>query len=230
MRPRAVIFDLFGTLVPTFPLQETRRVLAEIAALFGVPADDLLRVWRETTRQRQTGAFPTVEAAIQHACRALGCDPDPDKVSQAAALRLESMRRVLSPRPDALDTLTRVKALGYRVGLTSNCTLEVALVWHEIPLAGLIEMPVFSCTAGAMKPDPRIYAQAYEKLGVSPQECLYVGDGEDDELAGAAALGMRPVLVHVPHERRERDTRPLPGQVPWPSISSLGQVLALLEG
>ena len=46
-----------------------------------------------------------------------------------------------------------------------------------------------------MKPDARIYALVCDGLGVDPTECTFVGDGANDELAGAAAVGMTPVLL-----------------------------------
>ena len=43
------------------------------------------------------------------------------------------------------------------------------------------------------KPDPRIYELALEQLGVEPREAIFVGDGANDELAGAERVGMRAV-------------------------------------
>jgi len=45
------------------------------------------------------------------------------------------------------------------------------------------------------KPDPRIYQLALEQLGVDPGEAIFVGDGANDELAGADRVGMRAVQV-----------------------------------
>lgn len=41
-----------------------------------------------------------------------------------------------------------------------------------------------------MKPDPAIYLLACRRLGVAPEDCVFVGDGGDRELEGAAAVGM----------------------------------------
>jgi putative hydrolase of the HAD superfamily len=46
-----------------------------------------------------------------------------------------------------------------------------------------------------MKPDARIYGLACEALRVDASECFFVGDGANDELGGAAAVGMTPVLL-----------------------------------
>ena len=42
-----------------------------------------------------------------------------------------------------------------------------------------------------VKPDPQIYRTTIEQLGVNPAETLYIGDGGDDELAGAERAGLR---------------------------------------
>ena len=70
-----------------------------------------------------------------------------------------------------------------------------------------------------MKPDPRIYLRACDELGVEPGECLYVGDGANDELAGAQRVGMRPVLIHRPEEKPQWD---------GPRITSIPDVLDLV--
>ena len=50
------------------------------------------------------------------------------------------------------------------------------------------------------KPDPQIYYLACEQLGVEPNECLYIGDGDSDELSGASQLGMDAVMIRDPNE------------------------------
>jgi putative hydrolase of the HAD superfamily len=85
----------------------------------------------------------------------------------------------------------------------------VALVWDESPFAGLADAAVFSATAGCMKPEPEIYELACRALGVEARDCLFVGDGANDELGGAERLGMRPVLIHPPGE-----------QPPWDGLAS----------
>ena len=50
------------------------------------------------------------------------------------------------------------------------------------------------------KPDPQIYYLACEQLGVEPNECLYIGDGDSDELSGASQLGMDAVMIRDPIE------------------------------
>ena len=73
--------------------------------------------------------------------------------------------------------------------MISVCTEDVPQVWDETPLGGEFDATVFSCDVGVSKPDPRIYEIACERLEVEPAECLFVGDGANDELPGAERVG-----------------------------------------
>jgi len=196
----AVIFDLFGTLVVTFSAREYRTLLKEMAATVGAPADEFYRLWLETSDERWTGSFPTIETNVEHICSSLNIAPEPDRVRDAVRLRWPVVERSIQPRDDAVATLSRLRAAGCRTALISDCSAEVAEYWPRTPFAEFIDVPIFSCTAGVKKPDPRIYKLACDRLGVQPHECIYVGDGGSCELSGAARVGMHPVLIRVPEE------------------------------
>jgi putative hydrolase of the HAD superfamily len=49
--------------------------------------------------------------------------------------------------------------------------------------------------------DPRIYEIACERLGVEAGDCLFVGDGANDELPGAERVGMAAVQLRAPGRR-----------------------------
>lgn len=56
---------------------------------------------------------------------------------------------------------------------------------------------VFSCNVGLLKPDRQIYELAMEHLNVSPEQCLFVGDGGSNELCGAKSAGMGTVFSEM---------------------------------
>ena len=64
-----------------------------------------------------------------------------------------------------------------------------------------------------------------ERLSVNPEECLYIADGIDRELASAADLGMYALQIRVPYESDYDSYR---GEWDGPTISSLREVLALV--
>jgi putative hydrolase of the HAD superfamily len=141
-------------------------------------------------------------------------------------VRREWTRGILAtPRPGVVDTLAELRRRGIRTGLITVCSDDVVDVWEETPFAGLFDAEVFSCSCGLRKPDPRIYRLALDRLGVEPREAVFVGDGANDELAGAERVGMRAILIHRPGEEpREPDVQDWTG----PRITAIPEVLTLL--
>ncbi len=229
---RAVVFDLFGTLVPNLSHAEFRATAEGMARAVGAPIEEFVYLYGEGTyRLRFTGELPTTEANVEYVCRLLGVRPDPARVGEAARLRTELTRRILlAPLPRALVALAELRESGYAIGLVSDCSSEVPLLWPETELAPLIDVPVFSCRAGFRKPDPRIYVLACEGLGVRPEECLYVADGVGKELSGALAVGMRAALIRVAYDEATDADRP--EVLTWKGLElqALADVLAIAAG
>lgn len=194
MGHRAIIFDLFGTLVNGF-MSVTGQTQEQFAAILGVPCEPFTKLWREITGRRTVGEFQTVEASIEHVCGALGISVNAEQMAKAVEFRLEYTKRALTPKADAVKTLENLKQSGFKIGLLSNCSIEIPVLWSETEFADLIERPVFSSRERLKKPDPRIYHLACERLGVSPKDCVYVADGENYELTAAGEVGMHSVLI-----------------------------------
>ena len=231
-RLKAVIFDLWGTLVYPFSRTRSERVLTEMAAVLSVDRDDFARTWRwmrDTSSDLVTGVFPTLYDSVEHICCSLGVEAEETSIKVAAQIRVDHTRVTLEPRPDAVATLTQLRDSEHMVGLISNCTADVPLVWPETAFAPLIESPVFSCSVGLKKPDHRIYAEACRRLGVEPADSLYVGDGSDRELTGALEAGMTPVLLRVSLEDTYDASRPDVEQWRGLAVSNLSEVPGLLS-
>ncbi|MCH2517465.1 MAG: HAD family hydrolase [Dehalococcoidia bacterium] len=231
MKYDAVIFDLFGTLVDNTEFldlsrSEYNRTLSNVAAALSIPEPDLLRLWSETVHERDAGLFPSMEKYFRHICREIGVKADARQIANAVELRLEYLRSVLTPRNHTVETLTELKASGYRLGLISDCSSEVPLLWPETPFAALLDGAIFSCEVKLTKPDPRIYRMVCDSLKVAPGKCLYVGDGGSGELTGAVEFGMDPVLIRAPYDTVNGHREDWEGT----RISELKQVLDLVRG
>lgn len=229
MKYKAVIFDLYGTLIDNYTRPEYERVLKEMARILNAPADKFSRLWFESFRKRNTGELPTPQANIRCVCAQLNVPVNDTQVEAATRVRLDYSRRTMVPRPGTLETLSRLKSAGIRTALISDCSSETALVWPDTALAPLFDVILLSCVVGIKKPDPRIYRMATEQLGVEPGECLYIGDGSSQELTGALKVGMHPVLLNYPDESADAHT--IDREPDWrgPTISSVTEVLDLLD-
>ena len=229
MKYAAIVFDLFGTLVSNFPAPVYEQMCREMALVLGVPADDFVRWWFGTFDQRMLGIFMSTGECVEYICRQIGIVPGDEGIREAARIRNEVLNREITPRPDAVQTLSYLKSEGYKLGLISDSSGEVPEFWSDSPFGPYFDVTIFSCLEGIKKPDPGIYILAVEQLAVRPEECLYIGDGSSDELTGAANAGMHPVLIRVPCEDEPGVPRIDPEQWNGPRISSLTEVLTLLE-
>ncbi len=229
MKYAAIIFDLFGTLVDNYPYEGYLNVLGQVASILTTPFSDFWRLWSETAHDRSLGIIPTIEDNIELICNTLGISIDNEKIELATKIRYDFIASIMIPRQDVVEALSSLKSKGLKIGLISNCTSETPIVWGNSPCAPLFDVALFSSSAGLKKPDPRIYHLALERLAVKPADCLYIGDGDSQELSGAAQVGMHPVLIRL---AGEDSTQPhLINREEWeePVISLLQEVLALIE-
>jgi len=82
------------------------------------------------------------------------------------------------------------------MAMLTNNVREWEPYWRtKLPIDEIFEVVVDSGFVGLRKPDPRIYELACEQLGVEAGEAMFVGDGANDELAGAERVGMRAVKL-----------------------------------
>jgi putative hydrolase of the HAD superfamily len=223
MKFQAIIFDLFGTIVDDFAAASAGSNHAEFPAALGLPYDPFMQHWRQLTDRRSLGEFQTVEASIEHVCNIIGASVTDEQMTQAVETRLQLTRRALTPKPDAVETLAQLSDDGFKIGLLSNCSIEIPIVWPETVFAELFDSTVFSSRERIKKPAKQIYQLACERLGVEPEECLYVADGENYELAAASQVGMHPVLIKTSesHSEVRREAREWQGT----TINSLNNLL-----
>jgi len=229
MKHKAVIFDLFGTLVNNYPHREYQNVLGKMASVLTIPFDTFRQLWSETAYERSLGTIQTIEANIAYICKKLGVNTDDVKIGLATKIRNDFITNVMRAEQDTIYTLSCLQSQGFKIGLISNCSPETPLIWKDTPLAQLVDVALFSSSVGIKKPDPRIYDLASEQLSVKPESCLYIGDGDSQELSGAAQVGMYPVLIRLAGENGAQPH--LVNREDWdgPRISSLKGVLDLVE-
>jgi putative hydrolase of the HAD superfamily len=217
---RAVVFDLWNTLA-RWPDELSRDFRQRWSTRIGRSLEEIDEAWYASGAYELRESGP-IAVALRSVCDALEVDTDIDELVR---WRVEVARQAVVPDPGVRETLSELRKRGLRNGLISNCTEDVALVWAESAFAPLFDVAVLSATARCMKPDRQIYERACAELGVEPSECMFVGDGANDELRGAAEVGMTPVLIH-----REGEDPPWENLRDWDGyrITSIPQVLELV--
>ena len=136
-----------------------------------------------------------------------GCD-------EAMEIFLEARNRV-EFYDDVRPALTRLRA-AYRLYAVSNGNADL----ERCGIGDLFEGHVTAISAGAAKPDARIFAALAEMAGVSPEEVLHVGDDPLADVVGARQAGMQAVWLN-----RDSRTWPVALAPPARTISTLAEIL-----
>jgi putative hydrolase of the HAD superfamily len=199
----AVTIDAFGTLVELeSPVERLRAALAErgvereerdVAAAFaaeveyylvhkgeGRDADSLLDL-----RTRCAGVFLG------------GVAPELDAGEFGPAF---VGALVFRPLDGAEAALVKLRRAGLELACVTNWDIGIGEQLDRAGLSRYLSAVVSSAEVGAEKPDPRVFAEAVARLGVSPARALHIGDDEADQ-AGAAAAGLGfepPPLATLP--------------------------------
>ncbi|HEY7604546.1 MAG TPA: HAD family hydrolase [Gaiellaceae bacterium] len=94
---------------------------------------------------------------------------------------------------DVLPVLGRLRARGLKLGLVSNGGREISdfVAHHRLE----VDCAIASRAHGWIKPHESIFRAALELIGVPAADAAMVGDSPEDDIEGAAALGMRAILI-----------------------------------
>ena len=227
MEYRAVVSDLFGTLIENPPMAHIEATISSMSEKLQIDHESFSRLCFKTNDLRLSGTFPSFVVNVEHICHRLGFHPSASQISRAADLVAAYSRRCLKRvHPGAMDTLSTLQQLGLRLGLISDATYEVPTAWPVTPFAEFIQEPASSCEVKLKKPDPRIYQIAKERLHVTSQVCVYVGGGGSNELSSTAEAEMFPILLAA-----SRQTDPTyvhrPGAQAWQGqrVNSFSELL-----
>jgi putative hydrolase of the HAD superfamily len=192
---KAVLLDLYGTLVPGGDPARRDEMTRAVGRVLGTDPAAMAKAMLDSYDERARGALGDLPTTLRTLARRIGAEPDEDAIARAAELRVAHWRNLLQPTAATLEALDRLRAADLQLALVSDCSIETPMVWDDTELAPRIPVAAFSSVVGVRKPHPDIYRAAYEPLGVTPEECLFVGDGGSRELTGAAALGMRALRI-----------------------------------
>jgi len=170
---KAIIFDCFGVLTTDGWLAFRHKYLQEGSAV----EEDA----SEFNRQSDAGM-------ISH-------DEFIERIAKLVGIGREQAMMVVDghARNDQLFEYIRDELKPhYKIGLLSNVSANYMDELFEPWQIELLDAMTFSFELGAVKPDPLMYENIAAKLGVSPEECIFIDDREGFA-EGARRVGMQAV-------------------------------------
>lgn len=193
---RAVIFDLFGTLVR---LGRDRKRMWALTRRFGKDRRDA-ELWR--------AAMGEPDARLRARLFELGASAD--EVAECFA-EIEEDTRTVELFTGAREVLVALRERGLKLGLLSNISAPYTPAWRHSGLDGLVDVVLFSCDIGAVKPEPEAYQRMLAELGVEAHEAVMIGDSAKCDVQGPQSVGIRGLLLdRAGHWRGLRELAEVP--------------------
>ena len=187
---KAAIFDMYETLVTLF--DGPVYLATQMAEDSGIPEDDFLALWRQTEDDRTLGKI-TIDEVIEGILKKYDRYTE-EKVNRIMDKRIRYKKEVFDHlHPEIIPMMETLRLSEIRTGLISNCHSEEAKVIRESILFPYFDAVCLSYDEGIKKPDPRIYMKCLNKLELTADDCMYIGDGGSNELVAAKNAGLFPV-------------------------------------
>ena len=201
----AVLFDLSGTLIDESYLRHgLTHVAAQIQERWGIDPTlslngfmpSMRRVSAEVADQRFYLMCDVLCATLDRLIRSCG-----HVATRGELVHLEQqVWEVAIPASvaadGAIETLTLLRDAGIGTGIVSYADTPVFDgLLRQTGLAGLTDVELCSEMARSCKPDPTIFLQALDAVGVSPDRAMFVGDSIDADIVGGNRVGMQTALL-----------------------------------
>ncbi|MNV36296.1 Pyrimidine 5'-nucleotidase YjjG [compost metagenome] len=125
---------------------------------------------------------------------------------------------------DAVDVLKYCKERGYILGLVTNGKVDIQNTKIDtLALREYFKAIVISGEVEIAKPDPKIYQLALDRLGVTAEQTLFIGDHPVNDIWGAGKAGLQGIWLQRKHTWDDQlDIQP------WKIIYELNELKSIL--
>ncbi len=213
-RLKAVLFDFDDTLidwsgvsqdwreVEAGRLEGVLRFLDQELSPSGIVLQQLVERYTQRTREawmiaRANLRAPKMPDILQETLTELG-------ITEAESFAEEILRaydwQVVPGTvvfPDVIPVLEELRSRRIRLGVVTNSSQPMSLRDCELRAHGLLpyfpDCRLAAADVGYLKPHPRIFHCALERIGAAPEEAVFIGDNPIADVNGALGVGMRAV-------------------------------------
>lgn len=200
--PNALLLDALGTLVELQP--PAPRLREQLARRFGIEVTlgeaqrafsaEIAYYRAHLDEARDDSSLDDLRRRCAEVLRAaLPRSPGLSDLCSVTELLLAAIR--FSAYGDAAPALRTARAHGWRLVVVSNWDVSLHGVLASLGLAALVDGIVTSAEIGARKPSAEIFERALTIAGTPAAGAIHVGDSVDEDVVGARAAGITPILL-----------------------------------
>lgn len=206
---RAILFDLDGTLRQNRPASV--QVFLDCAVRLGAEDSEERRLratrwthyyWAQSPEllaDQQSFADEDLFWTNYASRHLLAFDCRQELAVQLAPQIHQYMKAEYKPEDSLMEevpqTLQVLKAAGFRLGVLSNRTYPCLDYLETLGLQSYFDLALVAGEVACWKPEPDIFRHALDRLGLSSEQALYVGDNYYADIVGSQRAGLHPVLI-----------------------------------
>lgn len=206
MKITTILFDLDGTLLPMDNDEFTKgyfKMLVKKLAPYGYEPQKLIDgIWSGTAAMVKNDGTKTNEQAFwEKFSEVFGEKALADKTlfDEFYENEFQNAKAICGYNPKAAIAVHTIKEMGFRIALATNPIFPSAATESRISWAGFdpndFELYTTYENIGYCKPNPDYYREIARRLGVSPEQCLMVGNDVTEDMEAAQNAGMSVFLL-----------------------------------
>jgi|SRR3989344_2964208 len=200
---QAIVFDLYGTLIY---LSDETKPYQKLFVALGLKTT---KEFKQARRIALTEDFSNIASLVERIKPGAKIDVQPYETE----IQKELSSVIIYP--ETKKVLEELKNRNLKLGLISNLASPYKKPFYGFGLDKYFNSVLFSCEAGLIKPEPKIYLQMMQELRITPALALMIGDKISADFNGPKSIGMQ--AVHLDRTKKSPN-----------SISSLEFVLGYI--
>lgn len=211
---RGVLID-FGYTLAHLNEENVKRYREELVSIltkygYNKTLDDLVPILEDIYRSSTAGEVKDIHEFWKVLLRNLGIRERPILIQELIELRKNHVLTRFRLYDDVISVLSTLRK-NYKLALVSNCFVGLSDILRALNLTHFFECIILSYEVGVRKPDRRIYLEALQRLGLTPEECVFVSDAISD-LEGAREVGLKTILIrqgeYTTHGAKDSNFKP----------------------
>lgn len=206
MKITTILFDLDGTLLPMDNDEFTKgyfKLLVQKLAPYGYEPQKLIDgIWSGTAAMvKNDGTKINEQAFWEKFSEVFGEKALADKplFDEFYENEFQNAKAICGYNPKAAIAVHTIKEMGFRIALATNPIFPSTATESRIRWAGFepnnFELYTTYENIGYCKPNPDYYREIAKRLGVSPEQCLMVGNDVTEDMEAAQKAGMSVFLL-----------------------------------